>query len=204
MKERPILFSAPMIKAILERRKRQTRRIIRADHAEGIETDDGEPSGKFSFMHAPDCGGYCDYGCAAAGEVLDGHIGWTPWGSNPRHWGKLWVRETFQIHEVDDVQGDRVFYRADDPLINARWKIAKWKPAIFMPRWASRITLQILNIRVERVQEITEADAQAEGFGGPSGETSIDQFRRLWDVINGKRASWESNPWVWVIGFKTA
>jgi hypothetical protein len=83
-----------------------------------------------------------------------------------------------------------------------------WKPSIFMPRWASRITLEITNIRVERLQEITEEDAKAEGIENPFfasdryWPTFKDRFETLWDSINGKTYPWSSNPWVWVIEFK--
>jgi hypothetical protein len=82
----------------------------------------------------------------------------------------------------------------------------KWRPSIFMPRWASRIQLEVLGIRVQRLQEISEEDALAEGVYGdesPYGQaTPIMCFKAGWDKINGKRGSWESNPWVWVVEFK--
>lgn len=87
-----------------------------------------------------------------------------------------------------------------------------WNPSIFMPRWASRITLEITDVRVERVQEITEEDARAEGFPGERWATGhgdyseiapSEQFRELWDKLNASRGfGWDANPWVWVIEFK--
>ena len=93
-------------------------------------------------------------------------------------------------------------YRSADPVAD----IAKWRPSIFMPRWASRITLEITEIRVERLQEMSEADAQAEGFmpwtHRTEGKISArQQFVELWNKINGKTHPWESNPWVWVMSF---
>lgn len=79
-----------------------------------------------------------------------------------------------------------------------------WRPSIHMPRWASRITLEITAVRVERLQEISEADVQAEGCtGSPFGKAADAMlFPTLWDSINAKKHPWESNPWVWVVEFK--
>jgi hypothetical protein len=85
-----------------------------------------------------------------------------------------------------------------------------WRPSIHMPRWASRLSLRVTSVRIERLQDITEDDARAEGCvvrtyrDGRGHEPATLDFLRLWDAINGKRASWASNPWVWVIGFKRA
>lgn len=227
-RERPILFTGRLVRAILAGRKTQTRRLIRPGHAEGLEVDD---DGVTVFMHSPTCGGGCDYACAAEGEVLDGHVGWTPWGSNPRHWGRLWVRETWA-----DLRGGGFSapfaYRADsiqrDGTENGDGKQArldygvKWRPSIFMPREACRLVLEVEAVRVERLQAITVADAMAEGVPQTAGEayaaglidldtahghewdnrTSPENFARLWDSINGKRGAWASNPFVWVITFR--
>jgi hypothetical protein len=157
---------------------------------------------------------------------------------------RLWVRETWQIQQVDKIwDADGLYqhvcidYPASEGIeFNRKWYKVRGskelsraegkegrainKPSIFMPRWASRITLEITNIRVERLQDITEQDAKAEGvtsFYAPSDPPQFDNsygiindvfvsarecFEELWDIINGKRASWESNPWVWVIEFK--
>lgn len=223
VREKPILFSAEMVRAIIAGRKSQSRRVVKPDHVEGIELFDDD---KFGFMHAPDCGGYCDYACAAAGEVVDGHIGWTPWGSNPNHWGRLWVREAFDIvddpaaYHVDDgprelgtgyecadairrgPNGERwvVDYRADGPHTRMMDKAGqrRWKPSIHMPRWASRLTLEIKAVRVERLHDMRGADVAAEGFPFSS---DLDQFKFLWKKLNGKTYPWESNPFCWVISF---
>ncbi len=126
---------------------------------------------------------------------------------------RLWVRETWTpIPEAkpsgyftDPKWKDRVaFYAADND--RPMWAGDKWRPSIFMPRAASRITLEVVSIRVERVQSISEADAEAEGVdyipSAPAALTHRTSFARLWDKINGKRAPWESNPWVWCITFK--
>lgn len=112
----------------------------------------------------------------------------------------LWVRETFCIDKMDDDCGDgRPFYKASEehPEI-----FPKWKPSIFMPRWASRITLEITNIRVERLQEITPEDCRKEGSHWATDIDDEGGFVNLWDSINGKKYPWSSNPWVFVIEFK--
>ena len=126
---------------------------------------------------------------------------------------RLWVKETFTMAAGD------CLYRAtdtDDPLIS---KSTKWKPSIFMPRKSSRITLEIAAVRVERLQDITEEDAIAEGIHAfnaaqityyhysPTAareehfRTAVDAYRALWNSINGPE-SWAQNPWVWVLTFK--
>jgi hypothetical protein len=175
--------------------------VVKPQHSEGIETDD---AGKFLFMHAPDCGGGCDYACAAAGEVIDGHIGWTPWGSNPKHWGRLWVKEAVRIHKkfdkkrLSEIGWVHPHYEADGkPPFDfyGRPRLAR-----YVPRRYSRITLELTGVRVERLQEITGKDVAAEGFPFSS---DIDQFKLTWNSLNAKRGySWESNCWVWVLDFK--
>lgn len=121
------------------------------------------------------------------------------------------MKETFRLttsndcacYELCSCRSGLPVYRATDP----EPENDKWKPAIFMPRWASRITLEIVSIRVERVKEITEHDALSEGVFGDEVDWA-DQpmpsmcFEALWDSINGKTHPWSSNPWVWVIEFK--
>ena len=119
---------------------------------------------------------------------------------------RLWVRETWQslavmnqCHPCDD----EFVYRATDPDWDTMdgWK---WRPSIFMPRDASRITLEVTNASVERLNDISEADAIAEGCqcaGVPGSLTNREAYAKLWESINGK-GSWDSNPWVWVVEFK--
>jgi len=132
----------------------------------------------------------------------------------------LWVRETWAPH-VDDERAYRadrqwsaaIYYRAVPELrerhIISRGgpkpRINRWRPSIHMPRWASRITLDVTSVRVERLQAITEADAETEGVLHADTSYGLDpvtDFRALWDSINAKRAPWKSNPWVWVVTFK--
>ncbi len=194
MKERPILFSAPMIRALLAGTKTQTRRIMnpQPEHLQHYEYK---------------------------GEVLyDGeHRLWwwkrrwfdllldskhernqlaysNPYGAPG---DRLWVRETHTI-----VNGS-AFYRADGPWPQAYGPEPKWKPSIFMPRWASRISLEVTGVRVERLHEITEEDARAEGCTGVPDVVDVtprEEYEQLWCAINGAE-SWRSNPWVWVVEF---
>ena len=203
MKERPILFSAPMVRAILEGRKTQTRRIVkpRADRDFG-----------------PRC---VLQPHEIAGEINAGDLRNSVYGFPG---DRLWVRETWARDDEDGA----LMYRADvgcDDDANAweRGRIEgvsryRWRPSIHMPRWASRITLEITDVRVERLQEISEADARAEGvYPYMPGEGVIhpprfaddyqyrpnyrEGFEIVWQSIHGD-GSWAANPWVWVIGFK--
>lgn len=178
--EKPILFSGPMVRAILAGRKSVTRRIAPVLL----------PADKNYIREAEDTADWC---AKRAAQCPFGQPG-----------DRLWVRETCAI-ETDLATGDqRVAYRADGDLPFG------WTSPIHMPRWASRLTLEILSVRVERLQAITEADAVAEGVAVEQagiersfGEAiALAQFRILWDQINGKRAPWASNPWVWRVEFK--
>lgn len=185
MKEKPILFSAPMVQAILAGTKTQTRRIFKGTT---------EHKGEYNPAYI---------------ERWEQHSGWAkicPYGGIGDH---LWVRETWTQdgRGGQDAQGrDAVYYRADMPHHDT-WA-GTWKPSIFMPRWASRITLEITDIRVEYLQSISEEDAQAEGVQpiyNPHGGSTITPywhgFRELWSKINGKE-SWDNNPLVWAISFR--
>lgn len=210
VKERPILFSGPMVRAILDGRKTQTRRVIKAP--DQLELDDED---LFCFSHAPDCGGYCDYACAAHGEVVDGHIGWTPWGSHPKHTGRLWVREMWQPARLEN--GDpTTIYKADFDRHGTSHAYPRWRPSIHMPRSASRLTLEITDVRVQRLSQINWLDAVAEGFGPGPGDHHVDSpqtdadreacigaFMATWDKLNGPRGyPVSSDPWVWALTFK--
>lgn len=122
---------------------------------------------------------------------------------------RLWVKETWGAlpHMMGGVQRETLRYRADGEYQNERgtWR---WRPSIHMPRWASRITLEITDVRVERLQDISEADAKAEGVSMPDGTPTPpdfwsyqQEFRHLWEQINGP-GSWDANPFVWVVTFR--
>ena len=180
-----------MVKAILDGRKTVTRRIVTPQAPAGSELFS---TGLF-YVFTP------------GGARGPGVNGWTvrcPFA----HVDLLWVRERFR--RVSDF---RFAYRADGyswlhDEIRAGGTLPIWRPSIFMPRAASRITLEITGVRVERLQEISEVDAKAEGCAlsydteRMRGGTWRGGFRDLWDTINAKRAPWSSNPWVWVIEFK--
>jgi hypothetical protein len=191
MKERPVLFSAPMVRALLEGRKTQTRRLVKPMSALGLR------------LYAPRTAEII----GAGGDGLALHC---PYGEPG---DRLWVRETwapFDSLAISRRDRDRMFYRADD---EQRYETdGVWRPSIHMPRWASRITLHVTSVRVERLQAITEEDAIAEGFDPTPFEPDFDapwlpktpaaaRMSFLWNVINGERAAWASNPWVWVVGF---
>jgi len=191
MKERPILFSGPMVRPIIEGRKTQTRRVIKM-----------KPSGNFL--------GYIKERLSYwfQNEPLSIEIK-CPFGVPG---DRLWVRETYFWNGINEDQknNEHCYYRADGEIqeqVEDSEGFTKWNPSIFMPRWASRITLEIENVRVERLQEITEEDALKEGceIGHGLDDSSPffakGQFKQLWDTINGPR-SWSENPWVWVIEFK--
>lgn len=215
MKERPILFSAPMVRAILDGRKIQTRRVVKPQPRESISGNlVGEWLGRKLFglllPKVQDIVIHCPYG--QSGD-------------------RLWVRESWNHSNFPFgpyEQNCDVFYRADyfdDPLGTDLERsedgiLRKWKPSIYMPRSASRITLEITGVRVERLQDISEADAFAEGseclitdncdeqdkllLGLPIYESGFpyrNGFALRWESINGAW-SWDANPWVWVIEFQ--
>ena len=186
MKERPILFSGEMVRAILDGRKTQTRRIVKPalvvlerEFLEGFYWDWKFESVTFDTKE----------------ELLNSFTKYCPYGKKK---DRLWVRETWrQPEDHEDYERGDILYAASE-----RDASSKWKPSIHMPRWASRIFLEIVSVRVERLQDITETDAISEGCANayhPDFHTG--QFRELWESINGP-GSWEKNPWVWVINFR--
>ncbi len=203
MKERPILFNSEMVRAILEGRKTQTRRVVKPQPCGGWAFDG--VYGKITSHH-PQRGKF--------GAFLRRGVG-TPWpelGILPCPYGspgdRLWVRETFFSFRHAGVfsTASRIVYRADysgQEDEDYATECHGWKPSIHMPRWASRITLEITDIRVERLQEISEKDAIAEGVVAcpDMGITAVGEYSLLWESINGK-GSWDENPWVWVIEFR--
>jgi hypothetical protein len=231
MKERPILFNRPMVRAILDGTKTQTRRVVKPEVHWVKDNPQGQVAmigNKVSMVHA-----LCPYG--QPGD-------------------RLWVKETWNssnqwndIKPTDMPEGVPIFYAADynPDLLNL---FAPWRPSLFMRRWMSRLTLEITGVRVERVQDITETGARAEGceerhsvamvtvvreggdvlqvapdyvHGVPAvGDiwhdrrvthveqapskllcTARDEFRNIWRSINGPE-SWAQNPWVWVVEFR--
>jgi hypothetical protein len=197
VKDRPILFSTPMVRALLDGRKSQTRRMVKPqpdsslelkgmifDWQEKAQAEFETPVGYHTgLMYHP----LCPYG--KVGDLL-------------------WVKETHGTVGFPE----RAIYRAN-PADDYQWGAGKpsqggfrWKPSIFMPRRASRLTLEITDIQVERLQEISEWDARLEGTELPQHHEAYSSphcisFARLWQEINGYD-SWRANPWVWVLSFR--
>ena len=179
MVEKPIIFSTEMVKAILDGRKTQTRRVVKGRWIPLVEKV-LEINGKWVF------------------DVLGGELT-TPYGQAG---DRLWVRESYSTHPIH--------YKADG--YELKDGEGTWHNKMFMPRWASRITLEITGVWVERVQEITDGMARAEGVGWVHQDIGLrpvyfkdykTKFIELWDSLNAKRGyGWETNPWVWVISFK--
>jgi hypothetical protein len=205
-KERPILFSAPMVRAILEGRKTVTRRAVKGSGLNFLA--DFTPE----YFALPE-NHFCPYG---------------------KPGDRLWVRETWYCDHFEVMRGpylkpddldigealdDGTLVYAADGLTPYEQEQPSWKPSIHMPRWACRILLEITDVRVERLQEISEGQARAEGIRpmrdgsdtwvsreGPAKlvtpwPTAKEAFSDLWDSINGPHA-WEANPWVWAITFR--
>jgi hypothetical protein len=208
MKTRPILFSGPMVRALLEARKTQTRRVVKGQALDWLDGAGFTPE----FVADPG-NDVCPFG--KPGDLL-------------------WCRETWQPHSrATDVA--KVVYRASETASHTEFHRLVpvsligntqpkpfqqgWRPSIHMPRWASRLTLEITGARVERLQDISEIDAQAEGIadggcltcgnssypnscGCPTPSPSFrDGYAHLWQQLHGER-SWLTNPWVWIIEFR--
>lgn len=202
MKSRPILFNGAMVRAILDGRKTQTRRILKGvpGDVDDLRVEECHPTRIDRYGEAypgtPVLGATTRDGewmqACPFGEVGD----------------EMWVRETHSWNDPDYEEQDRAdaigrprdafgrwcWYRATDGEIDG-----PWRPSIHMPRWASRITLRITDVRVERLQSISEADAIAEGVE----HRGLPQiaFANFWESINGA-GSWDVNPWVWAISFE--
>jgi hypothetical protein len=179
MKEHPILFSAPMILAILEGQKTMTRRVIKNNC----------PFVTGAYFDEETERWYWTTGAEKDRTPADLCLGKCPFGQTG---DKLWVRETWQHNPYGGI-----VYRAGSGIVDCDGR--GWKSPIFMPRWASRITLEITAVRVERVQDITETDAWAEGIRTPN---PVAGFMLRWEDLNLKRGyGWSANPWVWTITF---
>lgn len=197
MTERPILFSAPMVRALLDGRKTQTRRIIKDAPSEAGWICYVEATGTRKWI-GPN--GYPSMPCTMRFAKGD----------------RLWVREAWAYHGGDEMLYQRepgaVGYRADvetDPRLSfGNVPGGRWRVSIHMPRWASRLTLTVTDVRVERLQAITPADAIAEGIAPAANHMTIDcdtadprvAFAALWQSINGDGA-WQANPWVVALTF---
>lgn len=219
MTDRPILFSGPMIRALLDGRKTQTRRVLKLPEQKtlrgeweattaggpGVTLKDGTPYPERAAIW------HTQTGCC----VTPGYV----------HGDQLWVRERFAVSGIgwgkkpSEARGGKVHFHAD-PEHGWHDYWGSWRPSIHMPRWASRLTLTVTDVRVQRLQEISEDDARAEGVerraftkldgtdpqewwvGHENGRaTAKSAFRDLWDSLNADRAPWASNPWVCAVSF---
>lgn len=228
MRRRPILFSAPMVRAILAGEKTQTRRVMigRGAHKGSnfqeerqwcrIEADgtwigwlrgfsSQEKADEFTQRAYKRGGIVCPYGVVG---------------------DRLWVRETWCYVTDSFAVSCGAGYRADESFLfrsfdtavipdgstvynglSEQWpaNVKKWRPSIFMPRWASRITLEITDVRVQRLQEISDDDCVAEGISRTPVErdavSPLELYRDIWESINGA-GSWDLNPWVWALTFR--
>lgn len=199
MTERGMIFNGEMVRALLDGRKTQTRRPVKFpvhDKNLGCELAGNELAGELS-----------------AGNYLNSAFG--------KPGDRIWVRETWQaIHDYCDENGhvdERRYARSIPrhrgnywhPVYEEAWgnesqedREFPWRPSIHMPRWASRILLEITDVRVERLRSMSQDDARAEGVIAASVPMEAGlAFRELWDSIYGEE-SWKANPWVWVIEFK--
>ena len=209
-RERPILYTGEMVRAVIANQKTKTRRVMKpqppAPGAQWSESDKGFrlDGSRLLLLRA------CPYGVPG---------------------DRLWVRETWQALDIGDYTPTKrptseVRYKATDKLADSDKDVRgyPWRPSIFMPHWASRITLELTSVRVERVQDISEEDAIAEGVGSGfqcnggwpdyqhirngvcdlTQDTAKMSYASLWDSINGKRpgCEWADNPWVWVLAFR--
>lgn len=210
MKERPILFSAPMVRAILDGRKTVTRRTNGLDVLNLNMPDIYQLLGTGDLMISRDNGDYCAMFEHGEDNEFSMFIK-SPYG---RTGDRLWVREAWATHACFDAIAPRdlttrsIAYSADGKI-----NTGKGRPSIHMPRWASRILLEITAVRVERLQDITWDQAIAEGISIDSeglfhvedsrhlAADPRDSFQGLWESINGDD-SWAANPWCWAISFK--
>jgi len=234
MKERPILFSAEMVRALLAGRKTQTRRILKVQ----------PPNSDYQLARCMDTTGDRSiidklHWIRTKNERVNEDVGQPYFSDYAKAGDRLWVKETFYydicpwanggslVEKPKDFVEDAFYYRADGECCQqipecqcASTGPTKWRPSIFMPRWASRLTLEIKTLRVERLQDISEADAIAEGIRAfpyvescgtrqlygvtenqpEHGSTAKIGYEILWESLNGAQ-SWKDNPWVWVIEF---
>ena len=205
VKERPMLFSAPMVRALLDGSKTQTRRIVKPQpdypiiiatdpHTNRYQIGEREPVTEAALLRK------CPYG-----------------QPGDRIWGRETFSDVYGAGGDEDRRKKEVMYRANgetDPYVIGGY----WTPSIHMPRWASRILLETVSVRVERLKDCSEADALAEGVAidrsgchfidgangrhvSPVGASAVEAFASLWESISGA-GSWDANPWVWVIEFK--
>lgn len=220
MKATPILFSGAMVRALLEGRKTQTRRVVKHRfpylwnepyYATGkvLTGLENQPGAFMEFRYRKQ--DEPDYQGSPAAALVE-----CPYGQSG---DVLWVRETWSKAELS--LSSELFYRADGELAASQSTFTyiererRWRPSIHMPRWASRLALRITDVRVQRLLDISEEDSQAEGARASDAvvifqdgtlqrelsNTNRGAFCCLWEAINGA-GSWDANPWVWALTFE--
>lgn len=202
-RDRPILFKGEMVRAIIDGRKTQTRRLVTLPKRRSLK---GEGMEWVKSIHQDGGGNWIAWSTDAP-DIAEFTKKAYPNGEGfPCPYGipgdRLWVREKWLQTE----SGDIVFWadcKDDDNFLIGDGENHNWKPSIFMRRAISRLTLEITDVRVERLQDITDDDCFAEGIAAAGDALGNPRapYRDLWDAINGKRAPWISNPFVWVISF---
>lgn len=231
MRERPIIFSGDMVRAILEGRKTVTRRVVKPQpECRNVKHD--------CRQHVQRCHECDDLGCCdnmvlrlqgircphgQAGDRLWVRETWRHFGNGSAGWdriqapgfeGKCWVRGQI-IYRADGATESRGMWTSFELAPTERWwntGRTPWSSPIFMPRWASRIDLEITRVGLERLHEITIDEIRNEGLDLSEIEARVDarhlagparcHWQGLWNEINGDRAPWADNPWVWVVGFR--
>ncbi len=211
MNERPILFSGPMVKALLSGEKTQTRRVVHLQLS---------PKAHSPFLGADGIWRWMTGRVSYKGDEIR-----CPYGAPG---DRLWVRETWEFRPSWGARVTVIFGAGGEekecepppdwnPTVWNRRQ--RWRPSIHMPRWASRVSLEVTEVRVQRVHEITEADAKAEGIAdnhaewshearelgiAPGLQTRREAFAITWNKLNGKRegCDWKSDPWVWALTFR--
>jgi hypothetical protein len=221
VKERPILFSGPMVRAILDGMKTQTRRVVSLQPPKEIRL-----ALVVNTFSRPDYSQALFFRGPTVESTSYGEPVKCPYG---KPGDRLWVKENWRVVDNNTDSNMLIYrYEADQPNYPTRhlpddfWSYvpnkifekytgadysSKLRPSIFMPRWASRITLEITNVRIEQVQSISERDAYLEGIplvisNEDNYITPQSRYKDLWESINSKKYPWSSNPWVWVIEFK--
>jgi hypothetical protein len=220
IKSRPILFSGPMVRAILDGRKTQTRRVVKPQPGEGFSWPEEDATGDWQWLNSPNDGDAAECWPSYAEGLT------CPYGQPG---DQLWVREAWRIGSPfektklsewnfpADELGDYIHYREDD--LHPEELRGQYRSPRFMPCWASRITLEITGIRCERLQEISRESVRAEGVPDTAGDwangcpipghewdnmTWQEQWRWLWSTIHNATGpnGWAANPWVWVVEFR--
>ncbi|MFN7110280.1 MAG: hypothetical protein ACK4M2_01490 [Brevundimonas sp.] len=220
-KERPILFSGPMVRALLDGRKTQTRRVVKKAPHEEHDWSAVIVRGEACFVQRANVGTPNETCHFMYGQEGDRPSIRCPYGAPG---DRLWVKETWGLNDTiyggdqpipkarpEDLPTEGLVFFATESDTEIRNEL-RWRPSIHMPRWASRLTLEITEVRAERLHDISEADAMAEGAAPCANGVWFDSkpefagadargaYYCLWEHINGA-GSWAANPWVWAVSF---